>query len=206
MKRRIVLISIALLAAIALSQVSSRSVVASGATTETQPVYTTPDGFLLGDVVSGAYAKLVRNNNGITTNVHTSLTGSGVYSMWWVVFNHPDACATFLCTYDEPDLVVSATGKVVPSGGPANLSAWLGLGGPYSGEILYEGPEASLTNPNGALITLVVRYHGPAIPGQIPEQLTTFLGGCPNGGAPCVDEQLVVFPGDCSGACLVPFP
>ena len=74
-------------------------------------------------------------------------------------------------------MVVNATGKIV-SGGLANFSAWVGPGGPYSGEIIYEGPNPSLTNPSGALITLVVRYHGPAIPGEIPEQLTTFLGGC----------------------------
>ncbi|HEV8370738.1 MAG TPA: hypothetical protein VGQ39_22500 [Pyrinomonadaceae bacterium] len=206
MKRRLLLLSTTLLVAVVLAQVSVPSVVAESATTETQPVYTTPDGFLLGDVVPNAYAKLVRNQNGITTNVHTSLEGSGAYTVWWVVFNHPENCTTYLCTFDEPDIVVNATGHIVPSGGPANLSAWLGIGGPYSGEIIYEGPDGSLTNPDGALITLVVRFHGPALPGQIPEQLTTFLGGCPNGGAPCVDEQLVVFPGDCSGACLVPFP
>jgi len=207
MRRQRLLVSVALftVAMSLTSPVSTRSVVAAGASQETQPVYTTPDGFLLGDAVPGAYAKLVRNKNGITTNVHTSLTGDGVYTIWWVIFNHPEACTTFLCTFDEPDLVVNATGKIV-SGGPANFGAWVGPGGPYSGEIIYEGPDASLTNPEGALITLVLRYHGPAIQGQIPEQLTTFLGGCPNGGAPCVDEQLVVFPGDCSGACLVPFP
>ncbi len=208
MRRQMLLLSVALLSTVALSfasQVSVPSVAAAGATNETQPVYTTPDGFLLGTAVPGAYARLVRNNNGLTTNVHTSVLGTGVYTVWWVLFNHPEACATYLCTFDEPDLVVNATGRIV-SGGRANFSARLSPGGPYSGEIIYEGPDPSLTNPRGALITLVVRYHGPAIPGMIPEQLTTFLGGCPDGGAPCVDEQLAVFPGDCSGDCLVPFP
>lgn len=187
------------------SQVTVQRVGAAGATHETQSVHTTPDGFLLGPAVPGAYARLVRNKNGLTTNVHTSvMSGPGAYTVWWVIFNDPESCEFYLCTFDEPDLVVNATGKIVPSGGFANFSAWLGHGGPYSGEIIFGEAEPGLTNPEGALITLVVRYHGPAIPGMIPEQLTTFLGGCPGGGAPCVDEQLVVFPGDCSGDCLDP--
>ncbi len=208
MRKQKLLLSVAILFCIALSftsQVSVRNVAAAGATHETQPVFTTPDGFLLGPAVPGAYARLVRNRNSLTTNVHTSvMSGPGAYTVWWVIFNDPASCAFYLCTFDPPDLVVNATGKIVPSGGVANFSAWVGPGGPYSGEVIFGDPEPGLTNPSGALITLVVRYHGPAIPGMIPEQLTTFLGGCPNGGAPCVDEQLVVFPGDCSGDCLDP--
>jgi hypothetical protein len=50
----------------------------------------------------------------------------------------------------------------------------------------------------------VVRYHGPAIPGGVQQQLTEYFGGCPDGSA-CIDEQIVAFPGDFSGACSVPF-
>lgn len=209
MRKQLLAFSGAALFAIALSfapQLGVRSVAAQGATHETQPVYTTPDGFLLGDLVPGASATLLRNRNGLTTNVNTFVTGTGAYTMWWVLFNHPASCMTYLCTFDEPDLVVNATGHIVSSAGVANFSGRLIPGGPYSGQVLYVGPEPTLTNPSGALIVLVVRYHGPAIPGIIPQQLTYFEGGCPGGGAPCRDEQLVVFPGECSGLCLVPLP
>ncbi len=177
-----------------------------GATQEFTQAYTTPDGFLLGDVVPGSNATLTRNQNGLTTNVHTFVDAAGVYSMWWVLFNHPASCATYLCTFDEPDLVVNATAHIVNGAGNTNFGARLTPGGPYSGEILYQGPEPNLTNPVGALIVLVVRYHGPAIPGMIPQQLYYFLGGCPDGGAPCEDKQLVVFRGtECTGACAIPF-
>jgi hypothetical protein len=183
--------------------VGVQRVAAQGTTRETQPVYTTPDGFLLGPPVSGAYSDLLRSNNGLTTNVHTFVTAAGVESVWWVIFNHPASCVTYLCTFDEPDLVVSATAHVIPASGIANLSGSLRVGGPYSGEVIYEGPEPSLTNPTGALITLVIRYHGPKLPGS--EQMSTYLGGCPDGGAPCVDAQLVIFPGnECTGACADP--
>jgi hypothetical protein len=156
--------------------------------------------------VPGSHATLTRNGNGLTTNVHTSVNEPGVYSVWWVLFNHPASCTTYLCTFDEPDLVVNATGHIVPGVGNASFSARLTPGGPYSGEILYQGPEPNLTNVDGALITLVVRYHGAAIPGMISQQLTHFLGGCPDGGAPCQDAQLVVFQGnECTGACAIPF-
>jgi len=183
-----------------------RSAAAQGATHEVETVYTTPDGFLLGDPVPGAYATLMRNKNGLTTNVHTSVTsGPGPYTLWWIIFNDPASCVFYLCTFDEPDLAVNATGKFISPRGVANFGAWLGSGGPYSGEVVFGNPNNGLTNPEGALITLVVRYHGPAIPGIIPQQLTYHSADfCPGGGSPCVDEQIVVFPGECSGLCLDP--
>ena len=35
-----------------------------------------------------------------------------------------------------------------------------------------------LTNPEGAEIHLVLRYHGPKIQGHVDEQIHTFAGGC----------------------------
>jgi hypothetical protein len=185
---------------------TGNTLAAAETTHETQPVYTTPDGFLLGAPVPNASAKLSRGSNGLTTTVQTYVGVAGVYSVWWVVFNHPGTCQTYLCTFDEPDLVVNTTAHVVSLPGAANLSGSLHAGaGPYSGQVLYEGPEPQLANPAGALITLVIRYHGPKLAGSIPDQLTNYLGGCADGGAPCQDIQLAVFPGaECSGNCSNP--
>jgi hypothetical protein len=173
---------------------------------DVQPVHTTPDGFLLGPAVPNAYARLVRTSNGITTNVHTTVSsGGGVYSLWWVIFNNPSARVTYICTFDDPDIVVNATAHIVPDG-VGNLSASLRPGGPYSGEVLYVSPNGTgtLTNPEGALVLLVLRYHGPADPSTLPDQFVHYLGGCPDGSA-CTDEQLAVFPGDeCTGNCADP--
>jgi hypothetical protein len=209
MRRILTSITVAVLLVVMFGVTPQRGVRAAsgqGAARENQPVYTTPNGFLLGPPVPGAYADLVRNKTGLTASVHTSVTDRGAYTLWWVIFNHPESCVTYLCTYDAPDLLVSASGHIVSALDGANLSAHLTAGGPYSGEVLYVGADPGLTNPRGALITLVLRYHGPAQPGEIPQQFSTYLGGCPeDGGLPCQDIQLAVFPGDCAGACSTPF-
>ena len=201
MKRQLLsVLCVALFMMCFLTPFNSR-VAADRASHQTAPVNTTPDGFALGPAVPGASATLVRNRNGITANVHTTVPDAGVYSLWWVIFNHPETECTnssnaYQCEFDLPDIVVNATGHISP-GGNLDLSAWLGVGGPYSGEVVCPGilgpcSGDGLTNPYGALVLLVIRYHGPATPGIIPQQLTTYLGG-PNDCAPCVDEQLVLF-------------
>jgi hypothetical protein len=176
-------------------------VAADRAGRQTSAVNTTPDGFVIGPAVPGASATLVRSKTGITANVHTTVPDAGAYTLWWVIFNHPESeCTspsnTYPCEFDLPDIVVNATGNI-SAGGNLNLSAWLGVGGPYSGEVIcpgFAGPCSGegLTNPEGALVVLVIRYHGPATPGIIPQQLTTYFGG-PNDCAACIDEQLVLF-------------
>src|SRR6266705_1613905 len=183
-------------------QTSVRSAAATDATQQTVPVYYLgPDEFSIVGTVPDAYATLVRNKKSITANVHSSVSDAGAYTLWWVIFNHPENCTdpadTYPCEYDFPDIVLNATGNV-SSGAALNLSANLSIGGPYSDEascpgILGDCPGTGLTNPAGAVVQMVIRYHGPAIPGKIPQQLSTFLGGCPDGGAPCEDPQIVVF-------------
>jgi len=184
-------------------QTGTTKVAAAGATQQTVPVYYLgPDEFSIVGTVPDAYAKSVRNRNGISVSVHTSVTDAGAYTLWWVIFNHPENCTdradTYPCEYDLPDIVSNATGGL-SSGSTLTLSASVGVGRPYYGEVICPGilsgdcPGTGLTNPSGAVVQLVIRYHGPAIPGMIPEQLSTFLGGCPDGGPPCEDPQIVVF-------------
>ena len=204
--KKLLRFSMLLIIAFALMSPGDMSIAAAPrASQEVQTVYTTPDGFLLGPPVPGAYGTLVRNDDGLTTGIHTTVSsGPGVYSLWWIIYNNPGSCTTYLCTFDLPDLAVNATARIVPRG-TASLNAHLSPGGPYSGEVVLGDPAVGLTNIDGALVFLIVRYHGPATPGIIQDQLTQYAGGCPGAGAPCVDEQIIVFPGDCTGACAVPF-
>ena len=147
--------------------------------------------------VPGAYSRLLRTDNSLTVNIHTSDLPPGAYSVWWVIYNHPELCTVpFECldpahdeTVDSPVqfALQNATGKVVGTAGVGNFSASIKIGGPPSGEVL-QGP--GLLNPAGALVVMVVRYHGPAIPGMIPQQISTFYGGCAINN--CEDLQFVV--------------
>lgn len=165
----------------------------------TKPIHTiigaNDDGFIAGDVVNSAVATLKRSDDGLKVTIHTTDLPPGAYTIWWAVYNYPENCAG-PCGFDD-DLSpavgafwVNATGKVITNGDQANFVAHLDADGPF-GEILVPG--AGLANPQGAEVQIVVRYHGVAIPGMIEEQTSTFLGGCPDGGAPCQDLQLIVF-------------
>lgn len=201
MKRQLLSLSCILLFTLSvIAPLGTRSVAAVGASRQTAPVNTTPDAFNLGPEVPGAYATLVRNQKGITTDVHTTEDAPGVYSLWWVIYNHPENCNNpdnlYQCEYDLPDIIVNATANIA-SGGNLNLAAKLNVGGPYSGEVIcpgFAGPCSGdgLTNPAGALVLLVIRYHGPATPGIVQDQLTQYLAG-PDDCSVCVDNQLVLF-------------
>ena len=155
--------------------------------------FSTSDLFRISDnsVVEGAQSQLVRNPNGLTLTIHTSDLPPGAYTVWWVIENYPQYCTERPCSSaDEANPLVqtsvfNATGHVVGNTGAGNFGAWIGIGGPYSGEVLF-GP--GLLNPLGADVYLVVRYHGPVIPGMIKEQTTTFDGGCSIN--TCSDEQI----------------
>jgi hypothetical protein len=153
------------------------------------------EGFITGDVVPGATARLQRSADGLKVNIHTSDLPAGAYTIWWAVYNYPENC-TGPCGFDDDfnpavgSFWVNATGKVISNGDHANFAAHLDADGPF-GEIIVDGP--GIVNPLGAEVQFVVRYHGPAIPGLIEEQTSTFLGGCPDGGFPCEDLQFVVF-------------
>jgi hypothetical protein len=180
---------------------------AEGATQQTVQVYNTPDAFQLGSPVEGAYAILVRNKTGITTNLHTTAP-AGAYTLWWVVFNDPaNECTSpddmYPCEYDIPDIVVWAAGGVNETDGSLNLSGTLKVDDHSPAQIICPNPDIfdfcpgpGLTNPSGAVVQLVLRYEGPVTPGLIYEQTRNFFGpGCginPDGSefGPCFDPQL----------------
>jgi len=67
-----------------------------------------------------------------------------------------------------------------------------------------EGEDHGLTNPQGAEVHLVLRSHGPRIPGQVAEQRTTFAGGCEFFLDPGATHELE--PGQCSDLQFAVFP
>jgi len=149
------------------------------------------------DIASGAVvgtSQLVRSPNGVAMNLRTTgLDPGAAYTVWWVIFNNPEFCEDFC---NEPDLfnpdvlatVLGATGHVIGHDGVGNFAAYLAEGdtsdvAPFG----LPGDAVGLIDSTQAAIHLVVRTHGPPIPGHVKEQISTFGGGCDVNA--CEDQQ-----------------
>ena len=132
--------------------------------------------------VSGTYSQLVRNDNTIAMELRTSnLEPKAPYTIWWVVFNNPEACSE---DCDEDDIfgedgkmslneaanisILFADGAMTDAEGNGNFSALLTENRPF-GQVL-AGP--GLTDTQNAEVHLVVRSHGELVPSLVYEQLS----------------------------------
>jgi len=118
------------------------------------------------------------------------------FTIWWVVFNNPDACIgpcgdddIFIdgdsagglneAQIEAADIVVAyATGKVATPRGRATFTAALDENeAPGTREIIV-GDDVTLKDASVAEIHLVARSHGPVIAGKVDEQIGSYAGGC----------------------------
>ena len=180
--------------------------------------------------VDGATARLTRGADTLATRTDTrDLDHRHVMTLWWIVFNNPEYCehgeGDAACgegdLFDGPDgptgvepSCVYADGSLVGGNGHARFADRLAVGEVRDSCIDFfvdlvpglGGADHGLTNPEGAEVHLVVRSHGPRIPGLVAEQRSTFAGGCEDfldAGATdvlepgeCSDLQVAVFPAD----------
>lgn len=204
----------ALLAALAFGSAFSGNVNAEGMETET-----TVHLFEDASVVKDGAAVLTRLKNGVAMRLSTvDLNPKDAVTVWWVVFDEPTMCSDNECGENDifnldsdgkfilnddgsPPVngagveaaqitVLRADGHVIDESGTAQYSSRLPIGD--VSEALFGG---GLQNPLSAEIHLVVRTHGPAIPGKVDSMLYGVNGGCegafPN--PPCSDVQFAVF-------------
>ncbi len=106
-----------------------------------------------GDITLGAgTATLVRNNSGVSMTLElTGVVPGHVYSAWWFVGTNP------------PE---NAAGAIAAPVGRATFAGHLSEGG-------------ILADAMADDIIVRVLYHGPPIPGQIQQQMTTTSTGAP---------------------------
>ncbi len=174
------------------------------------------------DLTDVGTAELERTGDDVRARVHASAP-AGVYTMWWVVWNTPEGCATpYAC--GEVDLfdpegdtglaIGFGGGTVVGGNGVLTHSASLAEGTtlrgfPYTefGAVGVSLTETSLLDSDRAEIHLVFRSHQSVIPEMLRSQLTTFNGGCsydppldvsnPDYGVPgpntCADTYFAIF-------------
>jgi hypothetical protein len=158
--------------------------------------------FADGEPVDGATARLTRDDDTLATRTDTrDLDHRHVMTLWWVIFNHPEHCAhgegDMSCgegdLFDGPDgptgvepSCIYADGSLVGGNGHARFADRLVVDEVRDSCIDFfvglvpdlDGEDYGLTNPEGAEVHLVVRSHGPRIPGEVAEQRSTFDGGC----------------------------
>jgi hypothetical protein len=108
-------------------------------------------------------SKLVRTDAGISASLHSSMPAGQAVTMWFVVFNHPEFCATSPCTPADmanPAVMFDA----LYGGGHVEVGGLQPVG---------------LQNPLGAEVFLMLHSHGPAGRGRtLKEQISSFTGGC----------------------------
>ena len=184
--------------------------------------------FADGSQVDGATARLSRGEDVLSTRTDTrQLDHRQVMTLWWVVFNHPEHCefgeGELACgegdLFDGPDgptgvepSCVYADGSIVGGNGHARFADRLPVGEGRDSCIDFfvglveglEGEDHGLTNPAGAEVHLVVRSHGPLLPGEVPAQRGTFAGGCRDLLSPGATHELE--PGECSDLQVATFP
>lgn len=178
---------------------------AAAGETSTADVFTfmLPDGTpAAGDMVGSS--TLNRTPSGVTLSASTTMLGvDAVYTLWWVIFNNPAACAADPCadtdfaTAAVEASVMNATGRAADANGEATFSAFLPVGFTHTEPVSATGRQLfgpGLQEAAGAEIHVIIRSHGPA--SGNPEQLNTFMADCDNV-APamgCYDDQAIVFP------------
>jgi hypothetical protein len=163
------------------------------------PVFNLDDDFTL---VEGATSTLIRTDNGISMVLTTGGLAPGAYTIWFIVFNDPEACFNppaddIPCGDDPADFEVGnparsgftlATGHIVDDSGEATFAGHLNVG-----DLLLNNDlelDEVLENARTAEVHLIVRFHGEADPGRIHEQLRTGEFDDPS----VVDVQFAVNP------------
>ncbi len=132
--------------------------------------------------------RLVRAN--VTTN---ALEPDFAYSIWWVVFNNPEFCATpYKCAGSDlevnggdPRIMASvfyAGGMLADGNGSTNTSLTL-VPGRTKRELFAQSRDWGLRNLRKAEIHVVIRSHGLAgIAGPVSKQIGTGNEACPESG------------------------
>lgn len=135
-------------------------------------------------------SRLLRTDDGVSINVVASKLRSGhTYTVWWIVFNNPAACVDGcdgedLGSDDVNGTVIWATGNVTAQSGigtgrdtAGQFTAHLNEGEkpfPTDGGFGLPGDDDGLLDAQTAEIHIIVRSHGPAIKGEVNEQITSF--------------------------------
>ena len=140
--------------------------------------------FVTGEVLGSA--KLLRTDGGLSLELVTNnLVSHDAYTMWWILSN---ADGSF-------QLITNASGGLASADGRGTFASHVSVGElpPVDGLLTLAAVGDSFDDPFGVSVQIVVRSHGPVIPGKQFEQTHWYPGGCPPNN--CEDVQQALFPG-----------
>lgn len=160
-------------------------------------------------------AQLKRQARGITAKYRTDgLIPGHTYTLWWVIWNKPENCIAYPGPCDAPDFAIAdevavevmyAAGRKANGKGEAVLTAHLNRDNASGtiNDLFGLSSYGGLHDPYAAEVHLVLRSHGPAIPGQLDDQISSYLGGCtvflpdftevPDEEGECADLHFAIF-------------
>jgi len=176
---------VALVAALVSLALGMGAALATPAARSTEPVVRTWD-----PTTPVGTSTLVRTDAGISATFNSSgLPAGQAVTMWFVIFNEPEACfstpcgvADLLFNEDAEGDFLFGAGKVIGGSGSGDFGAHLqvgDVGGSAFPEIGMPERSVGLTNPWTAQVGLLLHSHGPRVSGQVlASQLSSFTGGC----------------------------
>lgn len=133
---------------------------------------------------------LIRTKKGVAMALKTRMIPGHTATVWWVIFNNPENCAyspcggpgfeDFIDGENTGLAMLYAAGTVVSRNGIAVFAGHLkeGFIGEGANGFVMGQPERPLVDSKNADLRFVVRSHGPKIPGEVREQISTWGGGC----------------------------
>jgi len=142
--------------------------------------------------VSRSHSTLIRTSRGATATMNLAeIRPANVFTLWWIVFNNPQACSARPCLPQDlgnpdtgPSFFGAGSGRVSDEFGHVRLEAGIvaGAGLPEDVDDVFFGE--GLTAPLTAEVQLVVRDHGNTVDladdGALEAALSKLLGGgCP---------------------------
>ena len=161
---------------------------ADGAAASTNITMSTADVYSpMTSEVSGS-STLYRTDDTVTATLETTgLVAGHAYTLWVLVFNEPENCGGSPCALSDlksvpakaemlsgSGLVADANGKgifscnIMENDGTSSINDRLGMPIDVGG----------IWDAQTAEIHLIIRSHGPAISGQVIDQISSYGGGC----------------------------
>jgi hypothetical protein len=179
---RLPVVAIVLFTTLAVTATPARG---SSADHSDSPVFTIPSPESPPAVVGSSH--LVRTDSGVSLTLQTSgLVPDHAVTLWLIAANNPEECEAGIPGLSQcgpqdhaegrGDISVhNVAGRIVGGKGTAQYGAHQRVGD--TSNVLFHG-EPGLLDPRGAEILLVLKTHGPKIPGLTNEMLSTFAAGC----------------------------